>query len=151
MPGHYYHYRILENSNSHARNNDGHFERLRVELELLQFYQERGLFKTCYKKIRNRFLEMFYTNMLHIIFGKFDYIPLERIKEMQSIVKDIYPDYLEYCKESSLFVNPVLTVAFNFPLEVWEDYKRAYLEWIQDGKEDEIVQFYVKMRTALKL
>lgn len=151
LSGYYYHYRILENSNSHARNDVRHFERLKVELELLQFYQERGLFDIYYKEIRNRFLEMFYVNMLHIIFGKFDYIPLEKIQEMQQIVKEIYPDYLEYCKESSLFVNPVLTVGFNFPLEVWEDYKKAYLEWIRDGKEEGVVQFYMKMRTVLKL
>ena len=70
---------------------------------------------------------------------------------MQLTVKDIFPDYLEYYKGSKTFINSVLTVAFDFPLNGWEDYKTAYLEWGIEKKEERIVQFYIAMRKALGL
>lgn len=151
VPESLYHYRIRELSNSHSRNDKEHFERLSVELEKLKFYQEQGLFEANYEKIQKGFLEMFYSNTLHIICCQFDYIPLDIIREMQLTVKEIYPDYLEYCKKSGRNLEEVLTVAFDFPAEMWEEYKKAYLEWVQNRKSDRIVQFYAKMRSALKL
>lgn len=146
-----YHYRIRERSNSHSRNDKGHFERLKVELEKLQFFQENGLFEDNYERIQKQFLEIFYSNTLHIIWCQFDYIPLDIIRDMQLAVKEIYPDYLEYCKNSERNLEQVLTVAFDFPIEIWEDYKKAYLEWVQERKSDKITQFYIKMRSALNL
>ena len=151
MSDHLYHYRIRESSNSQVRNDEGHFERLRVELEKLKFYQENGLFDIYYEGIREQFLKVFYCNTLHIIFCKFDNIPLERIRDMQSIVKEIFPDYLDYCKKSELFVNQVLTVAFDFPLDVWEDYKEAYLDWVEERQRGKLALYYAKMRKALNL
>lgn len=146
-----YYYRIQVKSNSHARNDIRHFERLKVELEKLSYYQEEGLFETYYFEIRNEFLEMFYAATLHIICCQFDYVPIEQIEMMKTIVKEIYPDYLEYCRESERFINPVLTVAFDFPLEIWEEYKSAYYLWVSKGKEEKITKFYLKMRQALSI
>ena len=70
---------------------------------------------------------------------------------MQKTVREIYPDYLEYCRKSERNIEEALTVAFDFPIEVWEDYKKAYLEWAQEGKSDKIVLFYAKIRKALNL
>ena len=143
LPEYLFHYRILETSNSHSRNDKRHFERLRVEIEKIKYFQENGFFETYYEVIRNQFLELFYINTLHIIFCQFDYIPLELIQSMQLTVKDIFPDYLEYYKGSKTFINSVLTG--------WEDYKTAYLEWGIEKKEERIVQFYIAMRKALGL
>lgn len=149
LPEALYHYRILEFSNSHSRNDEGHFDRLNVELEKLKYYCQNELFHKYYHRIRENFLRSFYENTLHIIMCQFDYIPLERIQQMQSIVKDIFPDYLEYCKQSDKFINSVITVGFKFPLEIWESYKKAYLDWVREEKEDGLIQFYVGMRKAL--
>lgn len=146
-----YNYRILSDSNSHNRNDEGHFIRLEVELEKLNYYIETGLFAVYYREIRNQFLNTFYVNTLHTIFCKFDVIPIERIQVMQKTVKEIFPDYLEYCRESTRFINPVLTVAFNFPINVWEDYKKAYLAWVERGEEEGIAQIYLGLRKALGL
>ena len=151
IPEYLYHYRILESSNSHSRNDRAHFERLRVELEKLEFYQKKGLFEDNYERIQKQFIETFYSNTLHIICCQFDYIPLDIIQEMQKTVREIYPDYLEYCRKSERNIEEALTVAFDFPIEVWEDYKKAYLEWAQEGKSDKIVLFYAKIRKALNL
>jgi hypothetical protein len=116
----------LHGSNSHARNDEGHFVRLEVELEKLKYYQTHGLWETYYKVIRNNFLDMFYINTIHIIFTKFDEIPIERIHVMQVIVRKFFPDYLEYYKEAGMNVYIVLTVAFDLPLEKWKELKDAY-------------------------
>lgn len=145
-----YHYRILESSNSHARNDVRHFARLQVELEKINYYHENNLYDVYYDEIRDSFLELFYTNTLHIICCQFDYIPLEVIESMQAAVRELYPNYLEeYCKKKTLFINPILTVAFDFPLQVWEKYKEAYLKWTADDKEEEIAKFYISMRKSL--
>ena len=146
-----YHYRIRESSNSHSRNDKDHFERLKIELEKLKFYQEKGLFQDNYERIQEQFLNVFYSNTLHIICCQFDEIPLDVIRQMQLTVKEIYPDYLEYCKKSKRNIEEVLTVAFDFPIEIWEKYKRSYLEWVQEGKSDKILQFYGKLRGSLNL
>lgn len=151
LPEYLFHYRILENSNCHSRNDNRHFERLKVELEKINYYQDTGLYDIYYEEIRKDFLKLFYENTLHIIFCQFDEIPLELIQSMQEIVKETFPDYLEYCKSSKSFVEPVLTVAFSFSLEGWESYKKAYIEWGAEQKEEGIVQFYAAMRDALGL
>ena len=149
VPGYFYHYRKSHISNSFSKNDMGHFERLRVELELLDYYKEKGLFDVYYEEIRRKFLKGFYDNTLHIILCQFDYIPLEIIQEMQRVVKEIFPDYLEYCRKSDTIAEQVLTVAFNFPLNVWEDYKKAYLKWMCGEGEEDLGQFFVIMRKAL--
>lgn len=146
-----YHYRILPVSNSHVRNDNNHFERLNVSLELLKYYQKKQLMEIYYEEIRKDFLQGFFVNTLHIICCQFDEIPLEIIRVMQETVKEVFPDYLEYVREEGIYANPVLLVAFDFPLEMWEQYKRAYLAWVKERNEDLIVGFYYKCRSALHL
>lgn len=146
-----YNYRIINNSNSHSRNDEGHFERLNVELEKLKFLYERGINTEYYEAVREDFLNAFFVNTLHIIFCQFDYIPLEIIKTMQETVKEVYPDYLEYVKQSERFANQVILVAFDYPLEIWERYKKAYLACVKGEEERELAMLYVQMREALKL
>lgn len=146
-----YHYRISNFSNSHGRNDMGHFIRLEVEMEKLQYYCKKNIFDTYYEEIRKEFLTIFYVNTLHIICCKFDMFPLEKVQWMQSMVKELFPDYLQYCRESEVFINAVITVAFDFSLDIWEEYKRAYLEWVVKGKEEKIAKFYIVMRNVLGL
>ena len=149
IPDYLFHYRRHESSNSLSRNDLKHFECLKVELELLKYYHEMELFTDYYQEIRKHFLEVFYINTLHIVICQFDYFPLEIIKEMQEVVKSIFPDFLEYCEDVGEFANPVLTVPFDFPQEIWEDYKRAYLDYLQGKGENKLVQFYTVIRRSL--
>lgn len=151
MKDYLYHYRIREFSNSHIRNEEAHFERLNVELDKLRFYQDNGLFEIYYEDIRNQFLKNFYCNTLHIIFCKFDNIPLKLIYEMQSIVRKIFSDYLKFCEDCEDLCYLVMTVAFDFPSDIWEDYKKAYLNWLQKGETEEIVRFYLRMKKSLEI
>ena len=151
MPEFLYHYRISEFSNSHERNDAAHFVRLEIEIEKLKYYSKKGLFDKYYEEIREQFLKGFYANTLHIICCKFDIFPLEKVQWMQSIVREIFPDYLVYCKESKLFINSVRTVSFDFSLDIWEEYKKAYLDWIGIGKKEKIIKFYMAMRSVLDL
>lgn len=146
-----YHYRVLECSNSHSHNDSGHFLRLNVELELLKTYRIKGWYELYYEQIRNDFLKMFYENTLHIIFCQFDYIPLDIIRMMQSAVKEIYPDYLEYYFYQNDTFNFILTVPFSFPLDVWEKLKEVYLKWINYRKKEELLYFFEKMRNSLNI
>lgn len=149
LPDALYHYWMHEHSNSRSRNDKLHFERLNVELEKLKYYQERGLWQRYYNEIRKDFLESFYSATLHIICCQFDIFPLEVVEMMQTIVKDVYPDYLDYCNESDRFINPVITVAFHFSLDMWNQYKDAYYAWASKGEEETIRQFYHKMWQVL--
>ena len=151
IPDCLYHYRVLEQSNSHARNDMKHFVRLEVELEKLNYFIERGWFQTYYEEMRKAFLEGFYINTLHIVCCQFDYMPLEQIRIMQSTVKEGFPDYLEYDKQKKWFINPIITVSFDFPADIWEQYRVAYYDWVSQGNETAIVKFYRELRYALGL
>lgn len=146
-----YYYRLLDHSNSHERNDESHFVRLEVELEKLNYYMQTGLFHTYYEEIRNNFLDVFYVNTIHIICCKFDYIPLEFIHIMQKTIQELYPDYLEYYKENSGKVFSLLTIPYDFSSEMWEKYKSAYLNFIINGKQDEIAQICIQLKNGLRL
>jgi len=96
LPEKLYHYRIIAGSNSHTRNDIRHFIRLDVELELLVWYKQNNLFNVYYDTIQKGFLKNFYLNTIHIVFCQFDDIPIDMIKTMQSVVRGIYPDYINY-------------------------------------------------------
>lgn len=147
----FYHYRIHELSNSHDRNNVNHFIRLEVELEKLKYYQIHGMYDLYYKNIRKVFLENFYVNTIHIMFCKFDEIDIDRIIMMQQIVRELFPDYLEYYKESGRFESMILTVPFDFPISEWEKIKDAYLDWLKNSKQDAIVELVCSMKQILKV
>lgn len=144
-------YRVLGNSNSHSRNSEKHFCRLQVELDKIEYLKKRGIFQEYYKEIRDDFLKSFYCNTLHIIFEWFDEIPMDIIRLMQSTVKKLFPDYLEYYKEQGNFTGAALTVAFDFPREVWEDYREGYMQYVRKGREEKLVNFFASMyKTVFK-
>ncbi len=124
-----YYYRILENSNFHSKNDMGHFDRLELNLALIDYYKERQLFYLYYEDIRDNFLDGFYINTLHIIFCQFDQIPLEKIKYMQKMVKQLFPDYLETIikPNQEMMQELLLTVEFeHFSIDDWEQLAGCY-------------------------
>lgn len=147
-----YHYQRHEGSNSLNRNDTKHFERLKIEMEKMKYYRETGLFHRYYEDIRNNFLLTFYENTLHIICCQFDYFPLDVVEMMQEIVKEIYPDYLEYYWErrKNNEMGSIITAAFRFPLETWQYYKEAYWEFGCMIDSSKLLNFHQQMEIALK-
>ncbi len=146
LPDCMYYYRILKESNSHARNDDGHFERLNVELELIKYYQMNGFFDLYYEEIRDQFIYRFYRNTLHIIFCQFDQLPMELIKSMQQAVVSLFPDYMKSFKlEESIIDDLPLTLLYDFPPSVWEQLKQGYLDWLVEGKYENYAKLLARM------
>ena len=127
-----YYYRILEKSNFHSRNDKDHFERLRLNIALIDYYKETQIWDQYYENIRDSFLDAFYINTLHIIFCQFDSVPIDQIKYMQKTVKELFPDYLETIikPEQGMVQELLLTVEFDhFTVDDWwkmAKYYRAY-------------------------
>ena len=89
----------------------------------------------------------FYLNTLHIIFCQFDDIPIEMITTMHSVVRELYPDYIEYCMGSKITGDyMILLIAFDFPIETWERIKAAYLKNILYGSSDELVWYIESLK-----
>ncbi len=70
-----YHYFQRGNSAVHVRNDKSHFDRLSIEILIIEEYKKRGIFDVFHDYLEHRFIQMFYLNTLYTIFTKFDYIP----------------------------------------------------------------------------
>lgn len=70
---------------------------------------------------------------------------------MQEIVRELFPDYLEYYRESGRFVSMILTVAFDFSIDEWKKIKDAYLNWLVNSKQDGIVEIVCAMKQVLNV
>lgn len=141
-----YYYRILKKSNSHARNDEGHFERLSVELELIKYYQINGFFDLYYEEIRDQFIYRFYRNTLHIIFCQFDELPMELIKSMQQTVTSLFPDYMKSFKmEENILDDLSLTLLYDFPQSVLEQLRQGYLDWLIEGRYENYAKLLARM------
>ena len=70
---------------------------------------------------------------------------------MQESVKRIYPDYLDYCKEHSNYLSPLITVAFDLTADSWEKYKKAYLKWARNKDTQEIAQIFLQLKKDLHI
>ncbi len=147
-----YHYVRHENSNSLSRNDPAHFARLMVEMEKLQYFQRAGIFDWYYEDVRTKFIEGFYENTMHIICCQFDTFPLEQVEMMQEVVRDVFPDYLEYYKirRKAKYLSCVITAAFTFPMDTWLKYKKAYLLSLS-GQMELLWSFYLQMESELFL
>lgn len=67
---------------------------------------------------------------------------------MHSIVKELFPNYLDYSRNTKRFINPLITEAFDFPIEVWNQYRDAYYSWCIENNEKDISNFYFSMRNT---
>lgn len=145
-----YHYVRHENSNSLVRNDPAHFARLMVEMEELQYFQKTGIFEQYYEDVRAGFIEGFYENTMHIICCQFDVFPLEQVEMMQEVVRDIFPDFLEYYKirRKEKYLSCVITAAFTFPIDTWLKYQKAYL-FSLSGQMELLWPFYLQMESEL--
>ena len=128
-----YHYFVNIESTARSRNASHHFDRLKIELGIIEEYKKRDAFQYFEKELERDYIQRFYLNMLHIIFTKFDYIP-DVYPFLKKVVLQYFPHYRDnpyYDKwdpvdQSLLDLLEMDTEEFT--IEYWEKIKEAYLK-----------------------
>ncbi len=90
-----YHYFVNLDSTVCQQNAEYHLDRLKVEEMLLNELVKRGFYEEFAPEFEKRFIEMYYCNTMHLIFTRFQSMPLEVILSMQSRVRSLFPKYME--------------------------------------------------------
>lgn len=88
-----YHYMINLGSTLQGKNKMWHLDRLKSELMRIDELERRGLLEVYRTDIECRFLMIFFVNTINILVSKFDEIPQGVIKEMQRVVKQLFPNW----------------------------------------------------------
>lgn len=129
LDGIYYHYFANFNSTITERNSEKHLERLEVELKTIDKLCEIGLEENFHQEIFVRFLRMYYTNSLHLIFERFDQLPYDILNTMKGEVLKRFPDYKTFVK-NELFTDIekgfLLTLEMEMSNELWDSIARNY-------------------------
>jgi hypothetical protein len=69
---------------------------------------------------------------------------------MQSVVRELFPDYMEYYEKSENYIDLAITIPFELSIDQWREIKQAYHEVIK-GNTDQIIAWVSYMRGVLKL
>ncbi len=129
-----YHYCINDNSTTQKRNGQHHFDRLSIELAIIEKYKQLGAFEYYEKELEFDFIKRFYLNTLFVIFTKFDYIP-NVFNYMRGKVMEIFPDY-DKNPQMQLFLPieqellKLIKIEGDLTEQEIQMVKRAYLETI---------------------
>lgn len=130
-----YHYCINLGSTIHSVNSLHHLDRLKIELLKLDAYKEIGVFDTYHNEIEVEFLNMFYVNTLHILFTRFDPIPINIIFYMTKCVFDVFPNYKNnpyFAQNPSSYHEFLSLLEMNLDEEEWytvaQEYRNIYIE-----------------------
>lgn len=105
-----YHYYVNPHSTITTSNSSHHFDRLEIEMLLIEEYKKRGIFDIDHENIEWNFIQMFYLNSLFIFFSRFEYIP-DIINDMRKIVVTNFPNYKKNPNYSKLYMNNLVLLA----------------------------------------
>jgi glycosyltransferase involved in cell wall biosynthesis len=126
-----YHYCVNLSSTIQLINSSHHLDRLKIELMKLDTYKEMGIFNIYHDEIELEFLNTFYVNTVHILFTRFDPIPINVIFYIVEYVLDLFPNY----KNNPYFINNLTNyhqflnlLEMNLNEEEWNIIASAYLE-----------------------
>lgn len=128
-----YHYFVNENSTVASRNVMHHFDRLAIEVGILEEYKARGGYELYKEYLEWRFIHMYYINTLYIIFTCFDYIP-DIFNDMKDTVLSYFPRFRDnkLIKERETGRKELLLRLLDFPehltMDDLERVKYAYLK-----------------------
>lgn len=129
VPDKLYHYYANLSSTVTSRNSLRHLERLEVEKQTLDRLCELGFDRQYREEIYGRFLKLYYLNSLHLIFQRFDELPVETLQEMREEVLRRFPDYKTsavYEKLTGLEKGFLLTLETEMTEELWNNLARNY-------------------------
>lgn len=91
-----YHYYVNADSVTGKKNNPALLDRLIIEIMKMEEYKKRGIYERFQCELDKRFLELYWTNSLHVFFCKLTCMPVGLLREMQNTVKSLVaPDILE--------------------------------------------------------
>lgn len=127
-----YHYFVNTNSTVTTRNAEHHFDRLAIEIGVLDEYEQRGCFELFHEKLEWNFIKKFYLNTWFIIFTRFDSIP-DIFNFMQETILERFPNYkknpnLGKCTLREQQLLRLLEVPGGLSIEVLQRVKNAYLK-----------------------
>lgn len=91
-----YHYYVNSDSTTMKKNDMKHFDRLDIEVALLEEYKKRGAFEVFHDKIMLEFLQRFYLNTYHILFTRFTDIP-DTYGDLRNVVMNYFPNWVNEC------------------------------------------------------
>lgn len=127
-----YHYFINNKSTVTSRGKTHHFDRLDIEIAILEEYKARGVFELYKEELEAQFIQRFYLNSMYIFFTRFDDIPLV-LEDMRKTVWKYFPEfrknqYFDTCSKREKALLKLLDVHKNFTQEEWLRVKLAYLK-----------------------
>lgn len=88
-----YHYRQRETSTVHAQNEKWHLDRMEIELQKIQAYQELGVFERFHNEIEWDFLGLYYLNTVKLLWSRFEIPPYDVFMKLTDTVKKLFPAY----------------------------------------------------------
>lgn len=88
-----YDYFINPESTIVKKNSTHHFDRLITETMRIKELKARNLFDIYHDEIEFSFLNVYYLNSLHLIFLRFETLPIEVLNSMKETVFSLFPDY----------------------------------------------------------
>ena len=91
-----YHYYVNTDSTTMKKNDPKHFDRLDIEVALLEEYKKRGAFDVFHDNIMLGFLQRYYLNTYHILFTRFTDIP-DIYADLRSVVFHYFPNWVNEC------------------------------------------------------
>lgn len=127
-----YHYFVNTSSTVTTRNAQYHFDRLAIEIGILDEYEQRGCFDLFRERLEWNFVKKFYLNTWYIIFTRFDDVP-DIFGFMKETILDRFPNYkenpnLEKCTSREKELLRLLEVPGELSVEVLQKVKEAYLK-----------------------
>ena len=127
-----YHYFVNEQSTVTTRNALHHFDRLDIEIGIVEEYKRRGFFEKYKEELEAQFIQRFYLNTWYIIFLRFDYIP-DILEDMKKVIFDYFPNYkenpkLRMCNEREKALLRMLDISRKLTADEMMKIKLAYLE-----------------------
>lgn len=126
----YYHYFANSASTVTSKNAMHHFERLYIEIALVEELKCRGLFGEFREEILGDFLCRYYINTLHMVFTRFETLPYEVLNEMRREVLLRFPDYKEtkvYQELPEMSKGFCLTLETEMTQEKWDNLAKNYI------------------------
>ena len=129
-----YHYYVNSHSTVTRRNQIAQLDRMKIEVMLLDEYQNRKFYTEEYEQIFDDFIELYYLNTWFIIFTRFDEIP-DALSEMMEIITFYFPDYKERIAKKEFTYRTRLLIDMLIKTDVNNIYV-VKLRWLQSWLKD---------------
>ena len=88
----YYHYWVNSESTVTSKNSLRHLDRIVIEEMLISKYEELGILNIYHNEIFSIFITRYYINTMHILFTRFDKIPLGIYERLRAFSFEHYGD-----------------------------------------------------------